>query len=67
MRQLDRSPINYFEPMVIIIMFNNLWNETFTAWRGMLRRPGFTLLATVLQSLGLANSEQDDDLVSMAS
>ena len=53
--------------MVIIIMFNNLWNETFTALRGMLRRSAFTLLATVLQSLGLANSEQDDDLVSMAS
>ena len=35
MRQPDRNPINYFEPMVIIIMSNNLWNETFTAWHGI--------------------------------
>ncbi len=37
-------------------MFNNVWNETLTAWRGMLRRPGFALLATVTLSLGIASS-----------
>ena len=42
--------------MVIDMMFNNLWNETLTAWRGMLRRPGFALLATVTLSLGIASS-----------
>ncbi len=35
---------------------NNVLNEVFVAWRGMLRRPGFALLATVTLSLGIASS-----------
>ena len=35
---------------------NNVLNEVFVAWRGMLRRPGFAVLATITLSLGIASS-----------